>query len=70
MEGDAGGGADPAGAVAHHSNSTYFWLPLLPMWDLLVKLLRSSRVDDDRCRACASISYGAPVRALEHRLER
>jgi hypothetical protein len=59
-----------AGAVAHHSNTTYLWLPLLPGWELLGKLLRSSRADDGRCRACASISYDAPVKALEERLKR
>ena len=59
-----------AGVVAHHCNTTYLWLTLLPGWDLLTKLLRSSRVDNDRCGACASIAHGAPVRDLEVRLKR
>jgi hypothetical protein len=59
-----------AGVVVHHCNTTYLWLPLLPSWDGLLKLLRQSRDDDGRCRACARIAYAAPVRALEERLGR
>jgi hypothetical protein len=59
-----------AGVVAHHCNTTYLWLPVPPAWDRLIRLLRLSRDDDDRCCACAHIAYAAPVRVLEERLRR
>jgi len=59
---------DLAGVVAHHSNTTYLWLPLLPSWDTLLKLLRSSRARADRWRACKRLAHEGPVRALEARL--
>jgi len=61
---------DLAGVVAHHSNTTYLWLPLLESWDALLKLLRSSRPDADRWRACKRVAYEAPVKWLEERLKR
>ena len=60
---------DLAGVVAHHSNTTYVWLPLLPSWEPLLKLLRSSRDRADRWRACKRLAYEAPVRAMEARLK-
>ena len=60
---------DLSGVVAHHSNTTYLWLPVLPSWDALRKLLRSSRARADRWRACKRVAYEAPVRALEGRLK-
>ncbi len=58
-----------AGVVAHHSNTTYLWLPLLTSWDTLLRLLRSSGARADRWRACKRVAYEAPVRALEARLK-
>jgi len=60
---------DLAGVVAHHSNTTYLWLPLLGSWDTLLKLLRSSRARADRWRACKRLAHEGPVRALEARLK-
>ena len=58
-----------AGVVAHHSNTTYLWLPRLPSWDTLLRLLRSSRGRAARWRACKRLAYEAPVKALETRLK-
>ena len=57
-----------AGVVAHHSNATYLWLPLLPRWRDLLRLLRSSVDDDTRWHACKRLAYEAPVKAMEKRL--
>ena len=59
-----------AGVVAHHSNTTYLWLPLLPSWDALLKLLRSSHVDRERWRVCKRVAHEAPVKTLQARLKR
>jgi hypothetical protein len=59
-----------AGVVAHHSNTTYLWLPELPSWDALLRLLRGSRADSGAWRGSKRIAHGAPVRALQERLKR
>ncbi len=59
-----------AGIVAHHSNTTYLWLPLLPGWRELLKLLRRSRDDEAQWYGCKRLAREAPVAALEKRLRR
>ena len=59
-----------AGVVAHLSNTTYLWLPEIPSWDALLRLLRRSRANADAWRGSKRIAHRAPVRALQERLKR
>jgi hypothetical protein len=58
-----------AGVVSHYCNTTYLWLPLLKDWGLLLQLLRSAKIDEQRFIQCRRIAHGAPVRVLESRLK-
>ena len=58
-----------AGVVSHYCNTKYLWLPLLEDWELLLQLLRSAKVDEQRFIQCRRIAHGAPVRVLESRLK-
>lgn len=59
------------GIVANYCNTTYLWLPdQANGWELLLRLLRSARVDDERFVGCRRIAHWAPIRALEERLRK
>ena len=58
-----------AGVVSHHCNTTYLWLPVAADWELLLRLLNSTKDDARRFSACRSIAHHAPVRVLEARLK-
>jgi hypothetical protein len=57
-----------AGVVSHYCNTTYLWLPGLANWELLLQMLRSSKIDDERFIQCRRIAHDAPVRVLKAKL--
>lgn len=58
-----------AGVAGEFRNTTYLWLAGLADWDLLLALLKSARIDDERFIECRRIAHWSPVRALQGRLE-
>ena len=61
-----------AGVVSHYCNTTYLWLGTLPdlaNWELLLRLLQSAKVNEDRFIQCRRIAHKAPVRTLESKFK-